>query len=56
MKIYVLLHFEHKNDVTMIVKPLQSAARSSVKFDNDCDVIFMFKLYKNIYFHGINVL
>ena len=48
MKAYVLLHFEHKNDVTIIVKLLYRATRpqanSSVKFDNDCDVIFMFKM------------
>ena len=36
MEAYALLHFEHKNDVTVL--------SSSVKFDNDCDVIFMFKM------------
>ena len=48
MKTYVLLHFEHKNDVTIIIKlcmELRAAGESnSVKFDNDCDVIFMFKM------------
>ena len=49
MKTYVLLlHFEHKNDVTIIGKLLNRATSrrqsSSVKFDNDCDVIFMFKM------------
>ena len=33
MKTYVLLYFEHKNGVTIIVK-----------IDNDFDVIFMFKI------------
>ena len=32
MNIYVLLHFKHKNDSRI------------QKFDNDCDVIFMFKM------------
>ena len=41
---YVLLHLEHKNDITIIIK-LQSATRCSLqKSDNDCDVIFMFKM------------
>ena len=52
MKTYVLLHFEQKSDVTIIVKLLYRAtspgyepqASSSVKFDNDCDVIFMFEM------------
>ena len=44
MKTYVLLHFEHKNDVTIIIE-LQTAARSSIqKLDNDCDLIFMFEM------------
>ena len=47
--------FKHKNDVTIIVK-LMHTARSSVKFDNDRDVIFMLKMYKDIGIHGINVL
>ena len=33
MNTYVLLYFEHKNDVTI------SARRSIQKFENDCDVI-----------------
>ena len=49
MKTYVLLHFEHKNDVTVIIKLLylwsyEPQASGSVKFDNYCDVIFMFKM------------
>ena len=47
MKTYVLLHFEHQNDVTTY-QTLQNhlpAARSSIqKLDNGCDVIFMFKM------------
>ena len=46
MKTHVQLHFERKNDVTIIAKLLYRATShsSSVKFDNDCDVIFMFKM------------
>ena len=53
MTTYVLLHFEHKNDVTVIVKLsygvtpgelYEPQANSSVKFDNGGDVIFMFKM------------
>ena len=40
MKTYVLLHFEHKTYVTIIIK----LHRDIQKFDNDCDVIFMFKM------------
>ena len=36
----MLLHFEHENDVTIIINLLYSA----VKFDYDCDIIFMFKM------------
>ena len=44
MKTYVLLHFEYKNDDTIIVKLLYRAAHSSVKLGNDCDVIFTLKM------------
>ena len=44
MNIYVLLHFNHKNDVTTIVKLLYKTARSFVKFDNYAHVIFVFKM------------
>ena len=48
MKTYLLLHFEHKKYVTIIVKlfvkSYEPQASGSVKFDNDCDVIFMFKM------------
>ena len=54
MKTYALLHVEQKNDVTVIVKPLYEA--TSPRFDNDCDIIFMFKMYWDIDFHGISVL
>ena len=46
MKIYVLLHFEHRNDVTTIIK-LQRAIRLQLltqKFDNDLNIIFKFKM------------
>ena len=43
MNTYLLLHFEHKNDVTIIIK-LHIATGYIQKFDNDCDVIFMFKI------------
>ena len=47
MKTYFLLHFEYKNYVLIIIKiqSYSSAARSSIqKFENDCDVIFVFKM------------
>ena len=47
LNIYVLLDFKHKNGVTTIVKLVwsyESQASGSVKFDNDCNVIFMFKI------------
>ena len=56
MNIYVLLDLEHTNDVTIVVKLLSRVAHSSVKFDNDRDVIFMFKIQYNISIHGISVL
>ena len=42
MSAYVLLYFEHK----MTSQSLSNfVARSSIqKFDDDCDVIFMFKM------------
>ena len=48
MKTYVMLHFEHKNDVTIIIKlhkatHLQLAHSSIQKFDNDHDII-MFEM------------
>ena len=42
MKTYVLLHFEHKNDVTVTVKLMcrrQYHKLDYVKLDNDSDVI-----------------
>ena len=37
--------FEHKNDVTIILLlKYKPQASSSVKFDNDCDVIFILKM------------
>ena len=51
MKTYVLLHFEHKNDVTIIVKLYRATRMQLVallqKFDNDCDIIFV----KNVIEH-----
>ena len=60
MNTYVLLRLDHEKDVTIIFKLLYTGfspmhpqtfvyrfelhASSSVKFDNDCDVIFMFKM------------
>ena len=59
MKTYVLLHFEGKNDAIIIAKFVYSyepQVSRSVKFNNEHDVIFMFKMYWNIGFHGINIL
>ena len=62
MKIYVLFHIEHKNDVTIlqnlciIDQELQGTrVSSSVRFDNNCDVICMFKLQWNRDLRGISV-
>ena len=49
MNTYVLLHFERKNDVTIIMKLHRASClkiRSIQKFDNDSDAIGI---------HGINV-
>ena len=62
MKTYVLLHFEHKNGVTIIIKlcmELRATCESnSLKFDNDCDVILCSKCNRTylLCFHGIIVL
>ena len=37
---YFLSHFECKNDITITVKLLYS----SVKFDDNCNIILMFKM------------
>ena len=52
---YVLLHFEHKNDVTIIIKLHRATHRFIQQFDNDCDVMFIFKMWQNIDFHGTSV-
>ena len=47
MNMYGQLHFEHKNDVTIVVKLLyrtMSLRQVPLKFYNDLDVIFMFKI------------
>ena len=41
-EIYVLLQSEQKKDVTIIIKLMYLS--SIRKFDNDCDVILMFKM------------
>ena len=51
---YVLLDFEHKNDVTIIIK-LHRATNRIQMFDNDFDVIFMFKMQYNVGFHRISI-
>ena len=38
------VHFEHKNTSQSLSNFCIEQAPSSVKFDNDCDVIFMFKM------------
>ena len=48
MTIYVLLHFEHKNDITIIAN--QTATRSSIqKFDNDFDVFYVQNVIEHRY-------
>ena len=60
IKDYCIIYFEHRNDVTSIVKLcLENASRRrvfSVKLDYACDVISMFKINYTIAFHGISVL
>ena len=60
MKGYCIIYFEHRNDVTSIVKlSLENTSQRqvfSVKLDNACDVISMFKINYTIDFHGISVL
>ena len=54
MKGYCITYFEHRNDITSIVKLcLENTSRSrifSVKFDYACDVISMFKINCTIAF------
>ena len=60
MKGYCIIYFEHKNDVTSIVKIcLENTGQRrvvSVKLDYACDVISVFKINYIIAFHGISVL
>ena len=60
MKSYCIIYFEHRNDVTSIVKLcLENTSQRrvfSVKLDYACDVISMFKINYTIAFHGISVL
>ena len=54
MKGYCIIYFEHRNDVTSIVKLcLENTSRRrvfSVKLDYACDVISMFKINYTIAF------
>ena len=60
MKSYCIIYFEHRNDVTSIVKLcLENTSRRrvfSVKLEYACDVISTFKINYTIAFHGISVL
>ena len=60
MKSYCIIYFEHRNDVTSIVKfCLENTSRRrvfSVKLDYAYDVISMLKINYTIAFHGISVL
>ena len=44
MKTFVLLHFDHKNDIKITIKIHKATHLQLValiqKFDNDCDIIF----------------
>ena len=59
MESYYIIYFEHRNDVTSIVKlhrEYSSSARIlQTKLDYTCDVISMFKKNYTIAFHGISV-
>ena len=56
MKSYCIIYFEHRNDVTYIIKLcLENKSRRrvfSVKLDYACDVISMFKINYTTAFHG----
>ena len=59
MKGYCIIYFEHRNDVTSIVKLHREYSPSArilyTKLDYACDVISMFKMNYTIAFHGISV-
>ena len=47
MKTYVHLHVEQKMEslsFSKFVRSYEPQVSSAVKFDNDCDVIFMFRM------------
>ena len=54
-----IIYFEHRNDVTSIVKLHREYSPSArilqTKLDYACDVISMFKINYTIAFHGISV-
>ena len=54
MKSYCIIYFEHRKDVTSIVK--FGEYEPNVKLDYACDVISMLKMNYAIAFHGISVL
>ena len=60
MKSYCIIYFEHRNNITSIVKLcLDNTSRRrvfSVKLEYACDVISMFKINYTITFHGVSVL
>ena len=59
MKSYCIIYFEHRNDVTGIVKLHREYSPSArilkTKLDYACDVISTFKINYTIAFHGISV-
>ena len=56
MKSYCIIYFEHRNDVTSIVKlHRELLALGSYSLHKACDVISMFKINYTIALHGISV-
>ena len=53
---YYILNIKMTSQSLSNFTELLTVAHNSVqKFDNDCDVILMFKMLQNICFHGISV-
>ena len=59
MKGYFIIYFEHRNDVTSIVKVHRKYLPSSrilcIKLDFACDIISLLKISYTVVFHGITV-
>ena len=58
MQDYCIIYFEHRNDVTGMVKLHREYSHSArilhIQLDHACDVIYMFKINDTVAFHGIS--